>query len=446
MTQAPKTVLQSKFAPRTALAVIIANMVGTGVFTSLGFQLADITSVFALLMLWVIGGITALCGSLSYAELGAALPRSGGEYNFLGRIYHPAAGFISGWISATIGFAAPIAAVALAFGKYSAAVMPGGLSPLAQTSLACLLVIIAMLVHSRNRRVSGGFQFGFTLIKVALILLFCATAFTLATDPQPMSLIPQPGDHKLMFSGTYAVALIYVTYAYTGWNAATYISGELENPQADLPKILFTGTAIVTVLYVLLNAAFLYTAPQAEMVNEIEIGYISAKGIFGDMGARLAGGMMALMLISTVSAMTLAGPRALQAIGEDFPALGFLGRVNKSGMPRNAIWFQSLIALILIVTTSFKFIVIFAGALLAFNSFLAVLGLFVLRWREPELPRPFKVWGYPIVPIIYLAITGFTLFYVSKEEPGKVLFAAGIIAAGFVFYLLSQSRRAVRHD
>ena len=441
MSQAP-----TKFPPRTALAVIIANMVGTGVFTSLGFQLADIKSVFALLMLWVIGGIAALCGSLSYAELGAALPRSGGEYNFLGRIYHPAAGFISGWISATIGFAAPIAAVALAFGKYSAAIIPGGLPPFAQTALACSLVIISMLIHSRNRTLSGGFQLGFTAIKVALIALFCVAAFAFAKDPQPMNLMPQSGDGKLIFSGTYAVALIYVTYAYTGWNAATYISGEMENPQRNLPRVLLFGTALVTVLYVILNAAFLYTAPQAAMANEIEIGYISAQGIFGDIGGRIAGGMMAILLVSTVSAMTLAGPRALQAIGEDFPALGFLGKINKSGMPRNAIWFQSLIALFLIVTMSFKFIVIFAGALLAFNAFLAVLGLFVLRWREPDLERPFKVWGYPLVPLTFLAITGFTLVYVAKEEPGKVMFAVGIIAAGGVFYWLSRGGRAIRHD
>ena len=154
--------MKSFYTPRTATAVIIANMVGTGVFTSLGFQLADIQSVFAIMMLWIIGGVASLCGAATYAELGAALPRSGGEYNFLGRIYHPVAGFISGWVSTVIGFAAPIAAVALAFGKYSTAALPGNYAPWVGKALACALVIVVTLIHGRNRKASGQFQFSFT--------------------------------------------------------------------------------------------------------------------------------------------------------------------------------------------------------------------------------------------------------------------------------------------
>jgi len=245
------------------MAVIIANMVGTGVFTSLGFQLVDIQSVFAILCLWVVGGIAAMCGAASYAELGAALPRSGGEYNFLGRIYHPMAGFISGWISAAIGFAAPIAAVSLAFAQYSSAALPGDYGPWTQKILACTLVILVTLIHGRNRTASGHFQFSFTAIKIILILLFCAAGLTLTANPQPITAIPQAEDWHVITSAAFGVSLIYVSYAYTGWNAATYITGELENPQRDLPRILLISTAIVTVLYVLLNFVFLYIAPIA---------------------------------------------------------------------------------------------------------------------------------------------------------------------------------------
>lgn len=426
------------YTPRTAAAVIIANMVGTGVFTSLGFQLADIQSVFAILMLWIVGGIAALCGAATYAELGAALPRSGGEYNFLGRIYHPVAGFISGWVSAIIGFAAPIAAVALAFGKYSTAALPGDFEPWVHKALACALVIIVTVIHGRNRTASGQFQFGFTAIKVILILAFCLAAFALTQNPQPLSIIPQPGDFGVLTSAAFGVSLIYVSYAYTGWNAAVYISGELENPQRDLPRILLFGTGLVMVLYVSLNYVFLYAAPMSALSGQVEIGYIAAQAIFGETGARIAGAMLSLLLISTVSAMTLAGPRALQAIGEDFKALAFLGRRNAQGIPRNAIYFQSAIALIYIVTSSFKTIVVFAGAMLALNSFLAILGVFVLRWREPDLPRPYKTWGYPFVPLIYLAITAAMLIFVIMEEPKKALFGAGVIAFGVVFYYLSR--------
>lgn len=429
--------MKAFYSPRTATAVIIANMVGTGVFTSLGFQLADITSVFALMMLWIIGGVASLCGAATYAELGAALPRSGGEYNFLGRIYHPVAGFISGWVSTVIGFAAPIAAVALAFGKYSLAALPGDYPAWAGKALACALVILVTLIHGRNRKASGQFQYGFTAIKVILILAFCLAAFALTANPQPISPLPQAGDWSVMTSAAFGVSLIYVSYAYTGWNAAVYISGELENPQRDLPRILLFGTGLVMLLYVLLNYAFLYAAPMAEMEGQVEIGYIAAKGIFGETGARIAGGMLSLLLISTVSAMTLAGPRALQAIGEDFKALKFLGRVNQDGIPRNAIYFQSAIALTYIVTSSFETIVVFAGAMLAFNSFLAILGVFILRWKEPDLPRPYKTWGYPIVPLIYLAITAAMLIFVVMEEPYKAVFGLCVIAVGVVFYAVS---------
>ena len=173
------------------------------------------------------------------------------------------------------------------------------------------------------------------------------------------------------------------------------------------------------------------------MEGQVEIGYIAAKGIFGETGARIAGGMLSLLLISTVSAMTLAGPRALQAIGEDFKALSFLGKVNKDSIPRNAIYFQSAIALIYILTSSFKTIVVFAGAMLAFNSFLAILGVFILRWREPNLPRPYKTWGYPIVPLIYLAITSAMLIFVVIKEPHKAIFGVCVIAVGVLFYLVS---------
>ena len=434
---AQNTDMKSFYSPRTATAVIIANMVGTGVFTSLGFQLADIQSVFVLMMLWIVGGIASLCGAATYAELGAALPRSGGEYNFLGRIYHPIAGFISGWVSALIGFAAPVAAVALAFGKYSTAALPGDYAPWVGKALACALVIIVTVMHSRNRKASGRFQYGFTAVKVILILAFCLAAFIFTSDPQPISPMPQEGDWDMLTSAAFGVSLIYVAYAYMGWNAATYISGELENPQRDLPRILISGTGLVMVLYVLLNYVFLYAAPMAAMEGQVEIGYIAAKGIFGDTGGRIAGVMLSLLLISTVSAMTLAGPRALQAIGEDFKALKFLGKVNTDGIPRNAIYFQSAIALIYIVTSSFKAIVVFAGAMLALNSFLAILGVFVLRYREPDLPRPYKTWGYPIVPLVYLAITGFMLAFVVMNEPDKALGGLGIILVGAVFYVVS---------
>ncbi|TNF81149.1 MAG: amino acid permease, partial [Gammaproteobacteria bacterium] len=295
------------------MAVVVANMIGTGVFTSLGYQLLDIQSGFVLLLLWVVGGITALCGALTYAELGSALPRSGGEYNFLTEIYHPAAGFVSGWVSATIGFAAPTALAAITFGEYLQAVFPS-LSP---TWLAIGLVVVLTAVHASTHRSSGGVQRAFTVLKVLLILMFCLAAWMWVEAPQKdMRFLPGADDLTVTLSGAFAVALIFVNYAYTGWNAATYLTSELESPERHLSNVLIRGTLIVMVLYVLLNFTFLYVAPASEMAGQLEIGYIAARHVFGATGADVMGVVLALLLISTVSAMVMAGPRVLQVIGE----------------------------------------------------------------------------------------------------------------------------------
>ena len=431
--------MKSYYTPKTAAALIIANMVGMGVFTSLGFQLLEIQDGFVILMLWLLGGVAALCGAASYAELGAALPRSGGEYNFLSRIYHPIAGFISGWVSATIGFAAPVAAIAIAFGAYTAEVIPGDHKAWVKP-LAIGLVVLVTLIHGRNRESSSRFQIIFTALKIGLILAFCFAALIFVPEPQAVRILPAKGDFAVMTSSTFAVALIYVTYSYTGWNAATYITGELENPQRDLPKVLILGTGLVMAVYILLNYVFMRVAPVAEMAGQVEIGYIAAKNAFGDIGGRLTGGILALLLISSVSAMTLAGPRALQAIGEDFQSLKILSRTNKAGVPHIAIYLQSFIAVLFILTSSFKTIMVFAAAMLAFNSFLTVFGVFVLRWKEPNLDRPYKTWAYPLTPIIYLLITGFTLVYVIQDNPLQALVGLAVIMSGAVFYWLTKPR------
>lgn len=433
-----------KFRHTTVIAIVIANMIGTGVFTSLGFQLFELKSGFVLLMLWAIGGIVAVCGAMTYAELGAALPRSGGEYNFLTRIYHPAAGFVSGWVSATIGFAAPTALAAITFAAYATSILPGETDPWLRKILACALVLIMMVIHSGKRRNSGGLQVVFTIIKVAVIVIFCAAALYAVETPQPVQFYPSAGDGALMTSGAFAVSLIYVSYAYTGWNAATYLSSELENPQRDLPWILIAGTLIVMVLYVALNYVFLKVAPMEAMTGQVEIGYIAAESAFGDLGGRFTGLILAMLLVSTVSAMTIAGPRVLQVIGEDFHGLRILARTNDDGIPSIAIYVQSILTLLFILTSSFESILIFAGFTLALNSLVTVLGIFVLRVRQPDLPRPYRTFAYPVPPLLYLALTGWTLYFVLVSKPTEGLFGLGIIGAGILFYFLSARTKSPR--
>jgi basic amino acid/polyamine antiporter, APA family len=434
------------FSPGTALAIVVANMVGTGVFTSLGFQLATLQSGFALIMLWVVGGVIAVCGALSYAELGAALPRSGGEYNFLGRIYHPSAGFVSGWVSSTIGFSAPVALAAMTFGAYTtSSILPDASETVrawVERGLAVGLIISLTLVHTRKRQTSGAFQTLFTAIKVAVILVISAAGLALVAEYQPVSLLPRTGDAAALTSSAFAVSLIYVSYAYTGWNVATYLTDELEKPQRSLPRVLFAGAFGVMLLYILLNAVFLLTTPMEKMVGEVEVGVIAARHVFGQTGALFTGVVLGVLLISTVSAMTIAGPRVLQMVGQDIKAFRFLAKTNSDGMPTTGVLVQSGLALIFVLTATFDQVLVFAGFTLALNSLLAVGGLFVLRIREPNLERPFKVPLFPVLPIIYLVLTIWTLVYVAIERPQEVAVSAVLIAVGIAIYLLSRDRGA----
>jgi len=432
---------QDKFRHFTVMAVVVANMVGTGVFTSLGFQLLDIRSGFVLLALWAVGGLAAVCGAMTYAELGAAMPRSGGEYNFLTRIYHPSVGFVSGWVSATVGFAGPTALAAMTFAAYGTSVFQMGENAWLEKSLAAALVIALTLVHASNRRNSGALQVIFTILKVAIIVVFCSAALFAVDSPQPVTFLPVAGDGALITSGVFAVALIYVSFAYTGWNAATYLSSELENPQRTLPWILMGGTMIVTLLYVALNFTFLYTTPMDAMVGQVEVGFISAEAAFGELGGRFTGLVLAMLLVSTVSAMTMAGPRVIQVIGEDFPALNALSKKNKDGIPAIAIYIQSAIALLFIFSSTFESVLVFSGFTLALSSFTTVLGIFVLRWRQPDLPRPYRTFLFPLPPLIYLALTGWTLAFVLISRPVEGLFGLGIIGLGLIFYFLSSMKK-----
>ncbi|NNC77809.1 MAG: amino acid permease [Woeseiaceae bacterium] len=431
---------RNKYRRSTVAAVVIANMIGTGVFTSLGFQLLEIQSGFVLLALWAVGGLIALCGAMSYAELGAALPRSGGEYNFLSRIYHPAAGFVSGWVSATIGFAAPSALAAMTFAAYLASSTSWQIGDNAEKAMAVALVIVLTAAHSISRRHSGGLQGFFTILKVATIVAFSGAALVFVDNWQPISVLPVEGDAALLSSGAFAVSLIYVSYAYTGWNAATYLSSELANPQKDLPVILFAGTAVVTTLYLMLNYVFLKVAPASAMAGQVEVGFIAASHAFGESGGKLAGIVLSLLLISTVSAMTLAGPRVLQVIGEDFRALEILSRCNRDGLPYIAILLQSCLTVVFIVTSSFESILVFAGFTLALNSFVTVLGIFVLRWREPELARPYRTFGYPFTPLVYLLLTLWTLTFVLLNKPAEGWFGLAVVVAGIFVYGLASRR------
>ncbi|MGV0035599.1 MAG: APC family permease [Candidatus Azotimanducaceae bacterium WSBS_2022_MAG_OTU7] len=422
-----------KFSLTTAIAIVVANMIGTGVFTSLGFQLVDIQSTFVLMMLWLVGGVTALCGALTYAELGTRLPRSGGEYNFLAEIYHPGAGFVSGWISATVGFAAPTALAAMTFGAYLEASVPG----LSSTVMAAILVIALTMVHAYSRMASGGVQTVLTIIKVLLVLVFVAMVAMAVESPQPVRLLPAEGDGALLLSSAFAVSLIYVNYAFTGWNAATYIISEVEEPQKNMPLILIVGTVTVLILYLMLNYTFLYAAPMQSMEGKVEIGVIVAQYAFGETGGVIMGVVLATLLISTVSAMIIAGPRVLQVIGEDFRLFRFLSRKNHNDIPMVAIVVQSVVTLFFILSSTFESVLVFSGFVMGLNTFFAVAGVFVLRFRN-QGAEGYRTWGYPVTPLIFLGLMAWTLIYILINRPEEGVAGLVIVVVGAALYVVTE--------
>jgi len=418
-----------------ATAIVVADMVGVGVFTSLGFQVKDIPSGFSILLLWAVGGMVAMCGVFSYSELGAMFPRSSGEYNFLSRAFHPAFGFLAGWVSATVGFAAPVALAAMAFGEYGRSVMPGA-PPL---PLAIGVVWLVSIVQLGGIRHSSSFQLISTVLKVLLLVAFLVAGFVMG-KPQPVSFMPQASDFAHVTSAPFAIGLVFVMYSFSGWNAATYIIGEMRTPQRNLPRALLAGTLIVLVLYLGLNAVFLRTAPISELAGQLDVASIAGRHIFGATGGRIVAAMICIGLVSSISAMMWIGPRVMMTMGEDMPALALFSRKSAQGAPTSAILLQLAIASLMLFTRSFEAVLDFIQFALLFCSFFTVLGVIKLRITDPDLPRPYRAWGYPLTSLVFLLVTAFMMYYLLTQRPLQSALGALIMISGLLIYAVFRKR------
>jgi APA family basic amino acid/polyamine antiporter len=418
----------------TATSIVVADMVGVGVFTSLGFQVKDITSGFSLLALWIVGGVVAMCGAICYAELALMFPRSSGEYNFLRRIYHPAFGFMAGFLSATVGFAAPTALAAMAFGSYFKSIIPG-VNPLLP---GIAVVWIISLVHLRGMNYGSAFQNLWTALKLLLIVGFLAAGLLLGNNPQPISFAPSTADLNFMTSVPFAISLVFVMYSYSGWNAATYIIGEIQEPNRSLPRALFLGTLIVIGLYVGLNAVFLSVTPIQELVGQIDVAMIAGTHLFGEFGGRIVGMLICIGLVSSISAMMWIGPRVTMTMGEDMPLLRAFSRRSDKGVPANAIIFQLLISTLLLASQSFEAVLDFVQFSLTFCSFFTVLGVVKMRITHPNMPRPYRAWGYPVTPIVFLSVMLWMMYYLVVNRPVQSLAGFAMMLSGVAIYALSN--------
>ncbi len=420
------------------MLLVVASMIGTGVFTTTGILLNDITSPSLLLLVWAAGGFIALCGALSYGELVSMFPVNGGEYYLLSRIFHPAVGFVAGCVSFVVGFSAPIAAAALAFSSYMVALVPW-LPPL---SAAWALVVMLSLTHIAKVSFASRAQNFFTFGKLMLIVVFIIGGLIWGESDHLYTTPAWPPNHQELVSPKFAVGLILVSFAYSGWNAATYVAGELRDVANTLPLALIIGTTAVVLLYIGLNVVFLMSGPIDQLRNVVEVGHVAAINLFGPSTGKLLSATIALGLVSTVGAMIMTGPRIYEAMGRDFPALGVLALRLGRGGPAVAIALQASVSLLMIVTASFDVLLTFVGFMLSAVAGLTVAGVLVMRMREPERHRPYRTWLYPITPILFIAMMIWMVANAILERP--VVAAAGVITVALslgVYFLMRPKNR-----
>jgi len=435
--------MKIKFGISTAVSIVIANMIGTGIFTSLGFQVISIRSGFALLLLWLIGGISALIGALAYSELGTAMPRSGGEYHFLSKIYHPVLGFMAGWISFIIGFTAATAAAAMALGAYftsalgiEASFLSLGLDRIIAIGVICLLVAL----HSSHKIAGAWFQKIFTAIKIIAILILIIIGFTSDAN-QSISFSINREALREVISPAFAISLFFVSYSYSGWNAAAYIAGEIDKPGKNLPRALIMGTLLVTVLYIFTTYIFLKVIPADIMAGKIEIGYLFGNQIFSANTGAVIGIIFGILLLSTVSSMIITGPRVTQVMGEDYKILKWFSKLTGKDIPVRAILALGIISILYILTTTFEQVITLIGFTLNLFTLLTVTGLIINRRRNPGMSPPFKMKFYPVLPYIFILINLWILVYGLIYRPVESITGILIAAVGGLFYLLEKRNK-----
>ena len=445
-TRGNQSALKRHMRLRSATALVIANMIGAGIFTTTGFQAADLRHPLFIFVLWVIGGTLALLGALCYAELGAMMPRAGAEYVYLRETYGPAVGFMSAFVSLVAGFSAPIAAATKSFVIYLAHFFPvlaedptvGGVVAVIDL-IAVGLVWLLVAIHVRAVQSGTGFNDFMTVFKVGGIVAILLAAVSIGRGDVSNLVTVSPSFQELSKTDTLAAfgtSLIFVMFCFSGWNAAAYVASEMEHPQRDLPRALVLGTATVLLLYLGLNAVYFYGASVDELAGQVEVGLVASRSLFGTTGVSMVTIVLCVSILASASAMTLVGPRVYYALGKDFTPFALLARTRWTGAPAVALVIQGIVTSAIIFSGRVDQIQQYAGFTLTLFASLAVSCVIVLRVRSPEIGRPFRAWGYPVSPILFLAVSGWMMFWAFQGRPVEsVLSFMTVLVGGLVFAL-----------
>ncbi|WP_299530704.1 APC family permease [Ulvibacterium sp.] len=422
--------------------LVIANMIGAGIFTTSGLLMGDVGNPWLMLLLWGIGGVLALCGALSYGELGAAMPQAGGEYNFLSKLFHPLHGFLSGWASFIAGFSAPIAASAIGFSAYFFRAFPDlgsslGLSMDINKKLVSIFVILLFSgVHLRGIKFGAKVQNYLTLFKVLLVIGLLVIGFLwgkgdLSHFTSQVETSSDFGSWK-----TAGLSLMWIMFAYSGWNASVYVGSEIKDPKKNLARSLILGTLIVTLLYVLLNILFVYAVSPTDMKGVIAIGGLAVNNLFGSSTDTIISLLISFALFSSLSAFIIIGPRVYYAMARDgyfFKCLAQVHPVFK--VPSNAILTQASVSIILVLSGTFDQILTYMGFALGIFPILTVFGLFKLRKSGHSV---LKLPGYPWVQVFYILISLSILILAFLERPKESSIALLSLMAGIPIFMVFQ--------
>jgi len=436
--------LERKLGLFPATNIVVANMIGAGIFTTSGLLMAELHNPLLMVTLWGVGGIIALCGALSYGELGAAMPGAGGEYLFLSRLYSPIYGFLSGWVSFIVGFSAPIAASALGFSEYFTRAVPGlgnwlqangfmGLE-ITKKTLAVAVILIFTFIHYRGIKYGTRIQNALTILKILLIVVLLAGGF--ASGKGDFSNFHKGGSPGSGLAGwkTIGLSLMWIMFSYSGWNASTYLGAEIKNPRKNLPGSLIYGTFIVMALYVGINILYVYGIEPESMEGVISVGGLVMGNLFGKSAEVLFSILISFALFSSLSAFIIIGPRVYYSMAKDGLFFKMAGRIHKRfQVPSNSILLQALIAVILVLSGTFEQVLTYMGFALGIFPVLSVIGIWKLRKTQPDTLR---IKGFPIPQIIYITAGVMILVLSFMESPLESSIAILTVVVGVPAYFL----------
>jgi len=425
--------------------IVIANMIGAGIFTTSGLLMKDLHHPVVMLGLWLAGGLVALCGALSYGELGAAFPQAGGEYAFLSRLYHPILGFLSGWVSFFVGFSAPIAASAIGFSEYLTRAFPGllggpGGGVVMKKVFAILIIAAFTFLHTRGLEAGARVQNALTGLKILLIVGLVAAGF--AVGKGSFAHLAAAAPFRLDFGGlkTMGLALMWIMFAYSGWNASAYVGSEVRDPSRNLPRSLLLGTGIVTLLYLALNLFYIYAISPAQMEGVISIAGLASGNLFGPSAETVLSLLISFALFSSLSAYLILGPRVYYSMARDgifFKSIAYVD--PKCAVPTRSIILQGAIAAVMVLFGTFDQLLTYMGFSLGIFPLLAVLGVFKLRRTGRSAV---KLPGFPVAPAVYILIGASILILSFLERPVESLIAIATALAGIPVYLFFRRSAA----